>query len=105
MVKSVSVIDSCPALSTARTSALWGPFDIWRVTLVLMPTVWNAPPSMLSSYRAMPDAASDPVHVIVTVGFVRRPLGRAGPRSGFVRSTPIALDFIVSMYPALSRDW
>src|SRR5205807_7222063 len=103
--KFVSVVDSCPALSIARTCALCAPFDICRTTLVFMPTDRNGPPSVLNSYRAIPEAESDPVHAIVTAGFVTEPIGEETPTTGFVRSIPISFDRIASTYPALSSDW
>src|SRR5438876_11815864 len=49
-----------PATSVARTVKVWTPSARSSVTLVAMPTVWNAPPSTWISYPAMPDPASDP---------------------------------------------
>src|SRR5207253_5051320 len=102
--KFVSVVDSCPALSIARTCALCAPFDICRTTLVFMPTDRNGPPSVLNSYRAIPQAESDPVHAIVTAGFVTAPIGQETPTPGIVRSIPISVDRIAGTYTALSMD-
>src|SRR5438309_651320 len=50
-----------PALSQAFTVATWAPSVQCCVMLVDVPMGWNGPPSMLTSYRTMPDPLSDPV--------------------------------------------
>src|SRR5207245_4538544 len=72
--------------------------------VVVMPTDCVGPPSMLISYRAMPDARSEPVHEMVTSGVVWTPLGEP-PSVGGVRSTSTEVDDFGSTKPAVSQDW
>src|SRR5437879_13276320 len=75
-----------PAASYAVTRTVWSPSDQRRLKVVVMPTDCVGPPSMLISYRAMPDARSEPVHEMVTSGVVWTPRGEP-PSVGGVRST------------------
>ena len=59
---------------------------------------------MLTSCRAIPEAASEEDHEIVTSDWETLPLGDGVPTAGGVRSTRIDADFIVSMRPAASID-
>src|SRR2546430_776674 len=93
-----------PAASYAVTRTVWSPSDQRRFKLVVMPTDCVGPPSMLTSYRAMPDAMSEPVHEIVTSGVVWTPLGEP-PSVGGVRSTSIEVEAFGSTKPAVSQDW
>src|SRR5439155_168702 len=97
-------VEARPALSTALTWTVCGPLDRWRVIVVTRPTDSNGPPSMLTSCRAIPDAASEEDHEIVTSDWETLPLGDGVPTAGGVRSTRIDADFIVSMRPAASID-
>src|SRR3989442_10322250 len=64
--KSVSVVDSCPALSIARTRPFSAPLATSLTTLVFLPTAPHAPPSILNSHPPMPEAAPHPLHALVT---------------------------------------
>src|SRR5947208_14963751 len=59
---------------------------------------------MLTSCRAIPEAASEEDQEIVTSDWEMLPLGDGVPTDGGVRSTRIDADFIVSMRPAASID-
>src|SRR5436190_22633244 len=59
---------------------------------------------MLTSCRAIPEAASEEDHEIVTSDWETLSLGDGVPTAGGVRSTRIDADFIVSMRPAASID-
>src|SRR5207247_9716141 len=59
---------------------------------------------MLTSCRAIPEAASEEDQEIVTSDWETLPLGDGVPTDGGVRSTRIDADFIVSMRPAESID-
>src|SRR5436309_15645752 len=87
-------VDARPALSTALTWTVCGPLDRCRVIVVTRPTDSNGPPSMLTSCRAIPEAASEEDHEIVTSDWETLPLGDGVPTAGGVRSTRIDADFI-----------
>src|SRR5436189_2671933 len=89
-------LDVRPALSTALTWTVCGPLDRWRVIVVTRPTDSNGPPSMLTSCRAIPEAASEEDQEIVTSDWEMLPLGDGVPTNGGVRSTRIDADFISS---------
>src|SRR5438132_11061067 len=93
------VVDSRPALSTAFTQTWWGPLDKWRVVLVAVPTDRNGPPSLLTSCLAIPEAASEAVHEIVTSDCVTRPLGDGDPRVRSFSSTATESHFVASKVP------
>src|SRR5207237_10499022 len=59
---------------------------------------------MLTSCRAIPEAASEEDQEIVTSDWETLPLGDGVPTDGGVRSTRIDADFIVSMRPPASLD-
>src|SRR2546425_1714268 len=93
-----------PAASYAVTRTVWSPSDQRRLRLVVIPTDCVGPPSMLSSYRAMPEAVSEPVHEIVTSGGVWTPFGEP-PSVGGGRSTSTEGDAFGSTKPAVSQGW
>src|SRR6266571_5866880 len=102
--KLMTVASWFPAASYAVTRTVWSPSDQRRLRLVVVPTDCVGPPSMLTSYRAMPEAVSEPVHEIVRSGLVWTPLGEP-PSVGGVRSTSIDVDAFGSTKPAVSQDW
>lgn len=81
-----------PAASYALTTTTWGPAVQWRVKLVCRPTDTNAAPSMLTSYRAIPEPASDADQETDSSGAMGT-LGEFAMTEGGVESTLIAADF------------
>src|SRR5881409_1122635 len=84
-----------PAASYARTTTTWVPAVQCRVRVVCKPTDTNATPSMLTSYRAIPEPPSDPDQERESSG----PMGTLGEferTEGGVESTLIAIDFETS---------
>src|SRR5437879_13268479 len=92
-----------PAASYAVTRTVWSPSDQRRIKVVVMPTDCVGPPTMLISYRGMPDARSGPVHEMVTSGDIWTALGEP-PSDGTVRSTAPELDDFGSTKPNVRQD-
>src|SRR5438552_5748212 len=91
----IAVVPWFPAPSQAFTVATWAPTAQCPVTLVDVPRGWEDPPSMLTSYRTMPDAPSDPVQARgVLVESTTAPVTNAGS----VVSTLIVSDRYASVY-------
>src|SRR5437660_9836823 len=96
----IAVVPWFPALSQAFTVATWDPMVHCPVTLVEVPNDWEDPPSMLTSYRTIPDAPSDPVQERGASGAsTTAPLTMAGAAV----STLTATDRRASTYPSASE--
>ena len=84
-----------PAVSYARTTTTWVPTVQCRVNVVCRPIDMKAAPSMLTSYRAIPEPPSDPDQESDSSGPMGTP-GEVARTEGGVESTLNDEDFETS---------